>query len=153
MAHYLHCIAFYRWILTCFYCTRTFYLKRTQHVFLSPICALYCWRHYYSFWNPLFIPLRFALLYKSANIQLNHTRFGFFAPFVLGIGFSIGWSPCVGPILTSILTLSLLNPTHALWLMLCYCSGLGLAFLLVAIFVQSALRILKNSLHFYASWR
>ncbi len=89
-------------------------------------------------------PFRFALLYKSANIQLNHTRFGFFAPFVLGIGFSIGWSPCVGPILTSILTLSLLNPTHALWLMLCYCSGLGLAFLLVAIFVQSALRILKK---------
>ncbi|HCD73135.1 MAG TPA: cytochrome C biogenesis protein [Helicobacter sp.] len=87
---------------------------------------------------------KFAFLYKAFHFSPNHTAFGFLSPFVLGVGFSIGWSPCVGPILTSILTLSLLNPTHALWLMLCYCSGLGLAFLLVAIFVQSALRILKK---------
>ena len=89
-------------------------------------------------------PFRFAFLYKNFNSNLNHTRFGFLSPLILGIGFSIGWSPCVGPILTSILTLSLTQANHAFWLMLCYCGGLGLAFLLVALFVQKALHLLKK---------
>ena len=89
-------------------------------------------------------PFRFSFLYKNFNSNLNHTRFGFLSPLILGIGFSIGWSPCVGPILTSILTLSLTQANHAFWLMLCYCGGLGLAFLLVALFVQKALHLLKK---------
>ena len=71
-------------------------------------------------------------------------KFGFLSPFVLGVGFSIGWSPCVGPILASILTLSVFNQNSAFWLMLCYCLGLGLAFLLVAIFINTALKMLKK---------
>ncbi|MCH5313782.1 MAG: cytochrome C biogenesis protein [Helicobacter sp.] len=89
-------------------------------------------------------PLKLAFLYKNLQLNLNHTRFGFLSPFILGIGFSIGWSPCIGPILASILTLSLSQPTHAFWLMLCYCGGLGISFLLVAIFVQKALGLLKK---------
>lgn len=89
-------------------------------------------------------PLKFGFLYKNAHLQLKHSAFGFLAPFVLGVGFSIGWSPCVGPILASILTLSAFNQNSALWLMLCYCLGLGLAFLLVAIFISNALKLLKK---------
>lgn len=87
---------------------------------------------------------QWQFLYKHAQFRLNHTHFGALAPFVLGISFSIGWSPCVGPILASILTLSVFNPTNALWLMLCYCAGLGLAFLLVAIFIDVSLQWLKK---------
>lgn len=89
-------------------------------------------------------PLKFAFLYKNFHLHINHTAFGFLSPFVLGIGFSIGWSPCVGPILASILTLGVFNQNDALWLMLCYCLGLGLAFLLVAIFINTALQVLKK---------
>ncbi|WP_300734183.1 cytochrome c biogenesis protein CcdA, partial [uncultured Helicobacter sp.] len=39
---------------------------------------------------------------------------------------------------------SLANPTHAFWLMLCYTLGLGLAFFLVALFINAALRFLKK---------
>ncbi len=87
---------------------------------------------------------KFAFLYKAFHFSPNHTAFGFLSPFVLGVGFSIGWSPCVGPILASILTLSVFNQNSALWLMLCYCLGLGLAFLLVAIFINTALKMLKR---------
>jgi len=89
-------------------------------------------------------PLKLSFLYKTFQYNLNFARFGFLSPFILGIGFSIGWSPCVGPILTSILTLSLFNPSHALWLMLAYSAGLGLAFLLVAIFIDIGLNFLKK---------
>lgn len=89
-------------------------------------------------------PLKFAFLYKNLHFQPNHSAFGFLSPFVLGVGFSIGWSPCVGPILASILTLGVFNQNSALWLMLCYCLGLGLAFLLVAVFIHTALHILKK---------
>lgn len=87
---------------------------------------------------------KFGFLHKTLQHNFNHTRFGFLSPFVLGIGFSIGWSPCVGPILASIFALSLSQPTQGFWLMLCYCAGLGLAFLLVAIFVDVGLKCLKK---------
>lgn len=87
---------------------------------------------------------KWSVLHRIYKIDINHTRFGLLAPFVLGIGFGIGWSPCVGPILTSILTLAIFNPHSALYFMLCYCAGLGLSFLLVAIFVEVALKALKK---------
>ncbi|WP_295700543.1 cytochrome c biogenesis CcdA family protein [uncultured Helicobacter sp.] len=87
---------------------------------------------------------KYTFLHRHIQHNFDYTRFGFLSPFVLGIGFSIGWSPCVGPILASIFTLSLANPTHAFWLMLCYTLGLGLAFFLVALFINAALRFLKK---------
>lgn len=92
------------------------------------------------------LPTRFQLYFLSRSFSpnLKHSRFGFFAPFILGICFSIGWSPCVGPILTSILTLSVIDSENALWLMISYCLGLGASFLLVALFLHKALRLIKH---------
>lgn len=92
------------------------------------------------------LPARFQLYFltRSFSLNLEHSRFGFFAPFMLGICFSIGWSPCVGPILTSILTLSVIDSKNALWLMMCYCLGLGASFLLVALFLDKASRFIKH---------
>lgn len=87
---------------------------------------------------------KFSFLYKHFQLNINHNRFGFLAPFMLGIGFGIGWSPCVGPVLASILALAIAHPSSALRLMLCYCAGIGLGFLLVAIFINSGLRFLKK---------
>ncbi|MEM5948498.1 cytochrome c biogenesis protein CcdA [Spirochaetia bacterium 38H-sp] len=64
--------------------------------------------------------------------------------FILGLAFGAGWSPCVGPILTGILALagqsgSLVMGFSALML---YALGLGLPFILVAVFFSSAKGIL-----------
>lgn len=93
---------------------------------------------------PLKLKAKFRFLNLTFTPNLKHNAFGFFSPFVLGMGFSIGWSPCVGPILASILSLSIQSPNIALYLMLSYCIGLGLCFLLVAIFISIALDFLKK---------
>jgi cytochrome c-type biogenesis protein len=53
---------------------------------------------------------------------------------VLGCAFAAGWSPCIGPVLASILTLTASG--HTAWsgaaLLLLYSLGLGVPFVLVA---------------------
>jgi len=60
---------------------------------------------------------------------------------ILGVLFSIGWSPCTGPTLAAILGLSATTPGATAWrgslLVLVYCLGLGLPFLLAAVATDS----------------
>ena len=54
---------------------------------------------------------------------------------VLGAGFAVGWTPCLGPTLIAISSLSLQSGslTRGALLGLAYCVGLGIPFVLVAI--------------------
>ncbi|QHC65824.1 cytochrome c biogenesis protein CcdA [Rathayibacter oskolensis] len=68
---------------------------------------------------------------------------------LLGIVFGIGWTPCLGPTLSSILALGLGagSPWRGALLALMYCLGLGLPFLLVAFgfsWVTTALAVVKR---------
>lgn len=57
-------------------------------------------------------------------------------PFLLGLLFSVGWTPCMGPVLVAVNALSLSGNNSSVWrgflLGVFYCIGLGLAFLLIA---------------------
>jgi cytochrome c-type biogenesis protein len=59
-----------------------------------------------------------------------------------GVAFSIGWTPCVGPILASILTLaaSRRDPFAGAVLLFAYSLGLGVPFLLAGLFFTRAMR-------------
>jgi len=60
-----------------------------------------------------------------------------FASFLIGIAFAFGWSPCVGPVLASILTMAMNtnNTAQASLLLFIYSLGLGLPFLFASLFM------------------
>ncbi|MDA8332566.1 MAG: sulfite exporter TauE/SafE family protein [Candidatus Dormibacteraeota bacterium] len=61
-------------------------------------------------------------------------RGGFGSGFLLGVGLAAGWSPCIGPVLGAVLTSGISQGTtvRGVYLMVAYCLGLGLPFLLAA---------------------
>jgi len=63
--------------------------------------------------------------------------------FVFGLAFATGWTPCIGPILGSILTLAATSPSHAFVLLLSYSIGLGIPFILMGVFFSRFTRFIK----------
>lgn len=66
--------------------------------------------------------------------------------FVLGLAFAFGWTPCIGPVLGAILTVSASNAQtfDGVSLLSIYSLGLGLPFLLAAAFMKAFLGRLRN---------
>ena len=70
---------------------------------------------------------------------------GYVRSFLIGIIFSFGWIPCVGPILGGILTLAASSQTawQGVYLLLAYCLGLGLPFIAVGLALGAASKYIK----------
>ena len=64
--------------------------------------------------------------------------------FVFGLAFAVGWTPCVGPILGTILTLAATTPSVSFSLLLAYSLGLGIPFVLMGIFFSRATKIIRS---------
>lgn len=76
---------------------------------------------------------KFLMAEKRAHIKNRHL--GLAGSFLVGMGFAAGWTPCVGPILTSILALAALEQSAGtgLKLLAVYSLGLGLPFIAVSL--------------------
>lgn len=74
----------------------------------------------------------------------NRTNTSYPLSFVFGLAFATGWTPCIGPILGSILTLAATSPGHAFILLLSYSLGLGIPFILMGIFFSRFTRFIKS---------
>ncbi|MDH3192443.1 MAG: cytochrome c biogenesis protein CcdA [Nitrosopumilus sp.] len=73
----------------------------------------------------------------------NRTKASYPMSFVFGLAFAAGWTPCVGPILGTILTLAATTPSIAFNLLLVYSLGLGVPFILIGIFYSRATKIIR----------
>lgn len=63
--------------------------------------------------------------------------------FVFGLAFAAGWTPCVGPILGTILTLAATTPSISFHLLLAYSLGLGIPFVLMGVFFSRATKVIR----------
>lgn len=98
--------------------------------------------------------LHFKGLYKEKRLQLQgqgQNGKGYSQAFLLGLTFSFAWTPCVGPVLGSVLALAASGGSGA-WqgagLMLVYTLGLALPFLLLALISSYILKHFRK-LHPY----
>lgn len=76
--------------------------------------------------------------FLSQTHRLQPKRYGssYLTSFVFGVAFAAGWTPCVGAILGGILTLAITQPAAAFNLMLAYSAGIGIPFIVAAVFLS-----------------
>lgn len=72
----------------------------------------------------------------KANIDTNNLKF--FSSMIFGMVFSVGWTPCVGPILSSALALASTQGSAASGtvMLFCYSLGLGIPFVASAVIID-----------------
>lgn len=68
-------------------------------------------------------------LMKERKLDLKFKRASYVGSFIFGVGFSAGWSPCVGPILAAIIALAVSEPGTWLGLITAYTLGFAVPFL------------------------
>lgn len=86
--------------------------------------------------------LRVPFLYRERRVDLATLPRGPGGAFVVGMGFAAGWTPCVGPVLATILATAATTSTVA-WggvLLVLYSLGLGIPFVLLALGLGRAQR-------------
>jgi cytochrome c-type biogenesis protein len=85
------------------------------------------------------------LMQRDARFHVDVAGGRALGAFLLGIAFAFGWTPCIGPVLGAILTLSASTADVAKGslLLATYSLGLGVPFLLAALFTGSLLARLK----------
>jgi cytochrome c-type biogenesis protein len=93
------------------------------------------------------------LEYDTRVQELPDRKWGYLSSVMMGVFFSAGWAPCVGPVLGAILTLSLNggSVSNGVTLLSFYSAGLAIPFLLAALsvgWVSATLRKYGKLLHY-----
>jgi len=100
----------------------------------------------------IILGLHFAGLFKlkflerERKFHLKNKPLGFLGTFVVGMAFGAGWTPCVGPILGSILTLAATTQdvVKGIVLLVFYSLGLGIPFFLAGILLHKFFEYFKT---------
>ncbi len=90
---------------------------------------------------------RIGFLNFERRIDISKGRkISYVTSFLVGLGFAIGWTPCVGPILTSILLMASTTESvsQGMFLLFIYSMGLGLPFLIVGLMINKFLAYFKK---------
>ena len=89
------------------------------------------------------INLKFLNFEKRIQTNINTN---FYSPILIGMAFAFGWTPCIGPILGSILVLAATEESinKGILLLIFYSLGLALPFILSGYLIQKFLIFSKN---------
>jgi cytochrome c-type biogenesis protein len=89
----------------------------------------------------------FDFLQREKKLHLHDQPLGYLGSFLVGLTFAAGWTPCVGPILSSIL---LFASTHedvrsGILLLLSYSLGMGIPFLICSLALNTFLNTFQKT--------
>ncbi|MCA0279216.1 MAG: cytochrome c biogenesis CcdA family protein [Proteobacteria bacterium] len=90
--------------------------------------------------------LRIPMLSREARFQSQGKPASNLAAYLMGLAFAFGWTPCIGPVLGPILTLAGGRETvgEGALLLAVYSLGLGIPFLIAAMFSGAFMRFLSK---------
>ncbi len=85
-------------------------------------------------------------LNRDVHLRTKATQPGIWSGFLLGFAFAFGWTPCIGPILATVLALAAASDTIArgVLLLAVYSAGLAIPFLLTALGISKFMAFYKN---------
>ena len=88
--------------------------------------------------------VRIPFLFKEARIDAGDRGGTPGGAYVLGLAFAFGWTPCIGPVLGAILALAAQegSVSRGMGLMALYAVGLGLPFLLAAVYINKFMGVM-----------
>lgn len=91
--------------------------------------------------------IRFHILDTEKRVAFTRKPLHLAGIFIVGMAFAAGWSPCIGPLLGSILMVAGTRETIAqgIGLLGIYSAGLAVPFILVSIFVPAVLKIVRSA--------
>jgi cytochrome c-type biogenesis protein len=90
--------------------------------------------------------LRISLLYREARYHAEVQGASYVGAYLIGLAFAFGWTPCVGPILATVLALAANEASlgAGVWLLFVYSLGLGVPFILAAVAIRPFLSFLQR---------
>ncbi|MDQ3837566.1 MAG: cytochrome c biogenesis protein CcdA [Thermoproteota archaeon] len=98
-----------------------------------------------AFGGYLILSMRLRVLnFEKRVTKLPRFKTTYLTSFVFGAAFASGWTPCVGPILGTTLTLAATSPGAAYNSLLAYSLGLGIPFLMTGAFFSQSTKIIRK---------
>ena len=90
--------------------------------------------------------IQLPFLNRDTRYQIESYRPGIVGSYVIGLSFAFGWTPCIGPILGSVLSIAASSETvtYGIVLLMLYSAGLGIPFLLAAYAIKGFMKFLSK---------
>lgn len=90
--------------------------------------------------------LRIPFLYREARVEVSRRPAGPLGAYAVGLAFGFGWTPCIGPVLAAILAVAGTRASvgEGALLLAVYSAGIGLPFLLAALFAGPFMRLMMR---------
>ena len=90
--------------------------------------------------------IRIPFLYREARFNTIDKPQNWLGSYVIGLAFGFGWTPCIGPILGTILALAASDSSlsHGVGLLAVYAMGLGIPFMLAAFALNPFLAFMRK---------
>jgi cytochrome c-type biogenesis protein len=87
-----------------------------------------------------------SFLNRNFSYQKNFKITGFSSSFLMGLVFGFGWTPCIGPVLASVLTLASVKESlyEGALLLSVYSLGVGIPFILSSLAINKLIKKIKK---------